>query len=39
MNMELWRYWFELSLKETLTDPEREKLETLNWLIEKEATK
>jgi len=39
MNMELWRFWFELSVKETLTEREREHLKTLNWLIEKEATK
>ena len=39
MNMELWRFWFFLSVKETLNDREREHLKTLNWLIEKEATK
>jgi len=35
--MILWRFWFELSVKETLTEREREYLETLNWMIKKEA--
>jgi len=33
MNMELWRFWFFLSTKETLTEREREHFEMLNWLI------
>jgi hypothetical protein len=37
MNMELWRFWFFLSTKETLNEREREYLETLNWMIKKEA--
>ena len=39
MNYELWKYWFELSSKETLTEKERFHLETLKWVIEKEASK